>query len=122
MPSIAIVGASANREKFGNKAVRAFLQRGYTVFPVNPRESEIEGQPVFARLEDVPATLDEVSFYLPPALIPALLPAAKDKGARILWLNPGTESDEAITLGEKLGLDVRPACSIVALGLSPSQL
>src|SRR6267378_3140059 len=54
MNTVAIIGASNNRTKFGNKAVRAFLRQGYTVFPVNPKETKIEGLPTFRSVREVP--------------------------------------------------------------------
>jgi predicted CoA-binding protein len=122
MPSIAIVGASANRDKFGNKAVRAFVQSGYTVYPVNPKEPEIEGLKTYPKIEALPCPVDEVSFYIPPALVPAQLQAVKANGAEIVWLNPGTESDAALATAEELSLEVRVVCSILAVGQSPSLL
>ena len=55
MPTIAILGASADRSKFGNKAVRAFLARGFTVYPVNPKGGEVEGLPAYRSLAEIPA-------------------------------------------------------------------
>ena len=54
MKSVAVIGASADRSKFGNKAVRAYLTRGFTVYPVNPKETTIEGLPAFASIDAVP--------------------------------------------------------------------
>ncbi|HEV2950047.1 MAG TPA: CoA-binding protein, partial [Gemmataceae bacterium] len=68
-PTIAIIGASADPNKFGNKAVRAYLQRGYQVFPIHPKAQTIEGLPVYRTILDVPVEkLDRVSFYLPPEI------------------------------------------------------
>lgn len=122
MKSIAIIGASADRQKFGNKAVRAFQQQGYAVYPVNPRETEIEGLPVFKTIADVPARPQLISVYLPPAVLLKVLPEIAAKGCDELWLNPGTESDEVLAEAERLGLRVIQACSIVGVGVSPGQL
>jgi uncharacterized protein len=122
MPSIAIIGASTDRQKFGNKAVRAFRQRGYTVYPVNPTASEVEGLPAFKEIADVPAPLDMISVYVPPPVLLKLLPAIAKKGCRELWLNPGTESPEVLAEAERLGLNTVQACSIVGIGVSPAAL
>ena len=119
MPSVAIIGASADRSKFGNKAVRAFLRRGYTVFPVNPKETEIENLPAFKSIAEVPSRPDLVSVYLPPPVLLKVLPAIAARGCDELWLNPGTESDEVLVAAETLGLNVIQACSIVGIGESP---
>ena len=122
MNTIAILGASADRNKFGNKAVRAFLQQGYAVYPVNPKETQIEGLPVCARLADVPVRPDLISVYLPPAVLLAVLPEIAAKGCDELWLNPGTESAAVLAAAERLGLNVIQACSIVGVGVSPAAL
>mgnify|MGYP003466366589 CR=1 FL=1 len=69
MKTVAIIGASSNREKWGNKAVRAFKDGGWTVYPVNPKAAEVEGLPSFARIEDVPMPLDRISMYVPPQML-----------------------------------------------------
>lgn len=122
MKRVAIIGASADTGKFGNKAVRAFLQQGYTVYPVNPREAQIEGITCYPSISDVPVRLDKVSIYLPPLLVLKLLPAIAAKGCDELWLNPGTESAEVLAAAEKLDINVIQACSIVAIGVSPVAL
>ena len=124
MPTIAILGASADRSKFGNKAVRAFLAKGYTVYPVNPKGGEIEGLPVRHSLADIAADvkLDRISVYLPPPVGLKMLPQIAARGCNELWLNPGSESDELVTAAERAGLNVIQACSIVDIGMSPHDL
>ena len=124
MPSVAILGASADRSKFGNKAVRAFLAKGYDVYPVNPKGGEVEGLPVYKSLAEIPADvkLDRISVYLPPAVGLKALPHIAARGCGELWLNPGTESDELVAAAEKQGLNVVQACSIVGIGVSPHDL
>ena len=122
MQTVAIIGASVDRQKFGNKAVRAFQQRGYVVYPVNPKETKIEGLPVFKSIGDVPLRPQMVSVYLPPPLLLKVLPEIAAKGCDELWLNPGTESDAVLAEAERLGLNVIQACSIVGVGVSPGNL
>jgi len=122
VPAVVIIGASNDRAKFGNKAVRAFRQRGYAVFPVNPREETIEGLPAFKRIADVPVRPQLVSVYLPPAVLLGVLPVIAAKGCDELWLNPGTESEVVLAEAERLGLKVIQACSIVGVGVSPDEL
>jgi len=119
MKTIAIIGASNDPRKYGNKAVRAYLQQGYAVYPVNLHEDRIEGLPAFRSIRDVPARPQMVSVYLPPALTLRVLPDVAAKGCDELWLNPGTESDEVLAEAARLGLNVIQACSIVGIGLSP---
>jgi uncharacterized protein len=122
MKTVAIIGASNNRHKFGNKAVRAFQQQGYTVYPVNPHESEIEGLPAYKSIHSVPVRPQMISVYVPPPVLLDLLPDIADRGCDELWLNPGTESDEVLLEAERLNLNVIQACSIVGVGVSPSHL
>ncbi len=120
--TVAIIGASADRSKYGNKAARAFQQQGYTVYPVNPRETEIEGLPAFKSIRDVPVRPEMISVYVPPPVLLKILPDIAAKGCDELWLNPGTESDEVLAEAGRLGLKVIQACSIVGVGVSPGRL
>jgi len=122
MKTIAIIGASADRSKFGNKAVRAFAQQGYVVYPVNPKEVEIEGLPAFKSIADVPVRPNLISVYLPPPVLLKVLPAIAAKGCDEFWLNPGTESDEVLIEAERLGLNIIQACSIVGIGITPEEI
>ena len=122
MKTIAIIGASADRSKFGNKAVRAFALQSYTVYPVNPKEAEIERLPAFKSIREVPGRPNLISVYLPPPVLLKVLPAIAAKGCDELWLNPGTESDEVLAEAERLGLNIIQACSIVGIGVSPEEL
>ena len=122
MRTVAILGASANRSKFGNKAVRAFLQQRYTVFPLNPKENLIEGLKVYPNLAALPMKPEMVSVYLHPEILLKLLPEIAAKGYDELWLNPGTESEAVLAEAERLGLNVIQACSILGVGVSPGAL
>ena len=120
MPSIAIIGASPDRAKFGNKAVRIYAKQGYTVYPINPKADVIEGIKTYRSISDVPVTkLDRVSVYLPPQVGLQVLPEIAKKQVGELWLNPGAESQELMEKAEQLGLTVIAACSIVNVGMDP---
>ena len=122
MKTVAVIGASNDRAKDGNKAVRAFQQQGFTVYPVNPKEETIEGLRAFKSIAEVPTRPNRVSVYVPPAVLLKLLPEIAGKGCDELWLNPGSESAEALSEAERLGLNVIQACSILGVGISPAQL
>jgi uncharacterized protein len=134
MKTIAVLGASASRRKFGNKCVRAYLDAGYQVYPVNPSEREIEGLPVFRTLADVPAPLERISVYLPPPLTRALLPeiaravisgsagsAAGSAAGTEVWFNPGSADGAVLAEARRLGIAARPGCSIIDIGRLPSE-
>jgi hypothetical protein len=123
MPTVAILGASLDRSKFGNKSVRAHQQKGYTVYPVNPKGGEIEGLQAYRSLAEVPdGKLDRISLYLPPAIGLQALDDIAARGCDELWLNPGSVSAELVEKAHKLGLNAIQGCSIVNLGISPSSL
>jgi predicted CoA-binding protein len=124
-PTVAILGASADRSKFGNKSVRAHLQQGYAVYPINPKGGHIEGLTVYRSLSELPddaRPLNRVSVYLPPPVGLAVLPEIAAVGCDELWLNPGSDSEEVVAKARELGLDPIVACSIVGVGVHPEDL
>jgi uncharacterized protein len=119
MPAVAVIGASNDRAKYGNRAVRAYRRQGWTVYPVNPTLPVIEGLPAFARITDIPGPVDRATIYVPAAIGETLLAGIKAKGVRQFFVNPGAESDELIAEAERLGLEPIQACSIVDIGEVP---
>ncbi len=119
---VAVIGASNNRSKFGNKAVRAFLLEGYVVVPIHPREATIEGLTAYRSVLDVPGPIDMATFYVPPEIGEVVIDDVARKGIPEVWLNPGAESDALIAKAR--GLSIRPivACSIVGVGQNPNAL
>jgi predicted CoA-binding protein len=119
---VAVIGASKDRQKFGNRAVRAYRDQGYTVVPINPHEAEIEGLRAYRSILDVPGTVDMASFYVPPEVGETVIAEVAQKGVAEVWLNPGAESDELVTRARALSLQPIIACSIVAIGQNPYNL
>jgi predicted CoA-binding protein len=117
---VVILGASADRSKFGNKAVRAYLQKGWDVVPVNPKGGQIEGLPAATSLHDVAGPVDLVSVYLPPAIGIALLEDIAALNPAEVMFNPGAESPEILERAAQLGLNAFVACSIIAVGATPA--
>ena len=122
-PVVAILGASQDRSKYGNKSVRAHAAQGYLVYPVNPKADEIEGLKAWPSLKELPpGPLDRVSVYLPPHIGLTLLEEIRDCQPGEVWFNPGSYSPELIARATEMGLNVIQACSIVDVGLSPEAL
>ena len=116
-----MVGASADRRKFGNKAVRAFDAQGWRVFPIHPSAAEIEGHRAYASVVDVPEALDMATMYVRPEVGLTLLGDLARKGIPEIWLNPGAESDALLAEADRRGLRVIVACSIVGIGQAPGR-
>lgn len=102
----AVVGASANREKYGNKVVRVYQQRGLEVVPVNPSGGEIEGLTAYADLASVPGTIDGISIITPPKVTETVVAQALSLGIKNIWMQPGAESPAAVELAEQAGANV----------------
>jgi predicted CoA-binding protein len=116
---VAVIGASANPRKFGNRAVRAFLRQGYTVFPINPNESVVEGLQTYSSVLDVPESIDMATFYVPPDVGEKVMPEVAKKKIPEVWLNPGSESGALIRLARSLDVEPIVACSIIGIGENP---
>ncbi len=119
---VAVIGASNDRRKFGNRAVRAYRDQGFTVVPINPHETEVEGLKAYASVLDVPGPIDMASFYVPPEIGEQVIGEVARKGIAEVWLNPGAESDALIARARGLALNPIIACSIVAIGQNPYNL
>jgi len=119
---VAVIGASGNRQKFGNRALRAYREQGYTVVPINPRETEVEGIKAYGSVLEFPGPIDMASFYVPPEVGEHVIAEIAQKGIAEVWLNPGAESDALIALAKSLNINPIVACSIVAIGQNPYAL
>ena len=128
MKVVAVIGASRDRSKFGNKAVRAFRRQGFDVLPVNARRAgagsaadrQIEGLPVHASVLDAPGAIDLATIYVPPEIGETLVEEIAAKGIPALWVNPGAESRRLVERARALGIETTLHCSIVAIGESPA--
>ncbi len=117
--TVAVVGASSDRSKFGNKALRAFQAEGHTVIPINPNEREVEGLKTYASVLDVPEPIDMATVYVQPEIGRQLLAEFEQKRIPEIWINPGAESDDLVAEAKRRRLNIIQACSIVAIGRSP---
>jgi predicted CoA-binding protein len=120
MPKVvAVVGASNDRRKFGNRAVRAFQAQGFTVVPINPHESNIEGLTTYKSVLDVPGPIDMATVYVQPDVGVDVMTEIARKGIGEIWLNPGADDDAVIARARELNLKPIVACSIVGIGRNP---
>jgi predicted CoA-binding protein len=117
--TVAIIGASSNRNKFGNKALRAFERQGFTVLAINPNERQVEGHQTYATVLDVPGPIDMATVYVPPGVGVLVMEQLARKGVPEVWLNPGADGAEVVARAHQLGLKTIQACSILAIGESP---
>ena len=118
--TIAVVGASSDRRKYGNKALRAFTAEGNRVIPINPNEREVEGMATYASVLDVPEPIDMATVYVEPEVGLRLLPEFEQKQVGEIWINPGADSPELIADARRRKLNVIFACSIIGAGQDPS--
>lgn len=119
--TVAVIGASSNRDKFGNKALRAFENQGYTVIPINPNEKEVEGHAAYASVLDVPGAIDVATLYIPPRYGVRVMEQLAQKGVAKVYLNPGADGSEVVKRARELGLNAIQTCSIIAIGESPGR-
>lgn len=119
---VAVIGASSDRTKFGNKAVRAFANQGYAVVPIHPREEQIEGLKAYKSVLDVPGAVDMATLYVAPAVGMRVIEEVAQKGIKEVWLNPGADSPELADRARELGLRAVVACSILGVGENPHEL
>lgn len=117
-PAFGVVGASTNRQKYGNKVLRCYLQNGRKVIPVNANEPEIEGIPCAATISDLPPDVLSISMITPPAVTAKLVPLALEKGIKNIWMQPGAEHPEAVALCRAQGVNVIAdgSCALVVMG------
>jgi predicted CoA-binding protein len=119
---VAIIGASNNRQKFGNKALRAYARQGYTVVPIHPTEAEVEGIKAYPSVLDVPGPIDMASFYVPPEIGEQVIEDVARKQIPEVWFNPGSDSDALVARARSLSIKPIVTCSIVAVGQDPYAL
>jgi predicted CoA-binding protein len=121
MPVIAVIGASADRRKYGNKALRAFRKQGFTVVPVNLAGGEIEGERAYASVLDYPGAIDEATMYVPGEAGLEVVDSLAQKGIRTVWFNPGADDPAVVAKARQLGLETIVACSIMGVGETPGE-
>ncbi|MDG2144163.1 MAG: CoA-binding protein [Planctomycetota bacterium] len=116
--SFAVSGASTNRQKYGNKILRCYMQNGRRVVPVHPKETEIEGVACVPNFDSLTEAVHGLSIITPPAVTEQIVEAAAAAGIKRVWMQPGAESDVAIARAQELGMSVIAGgpCLLVVLG------
>ena len=113
-----VVGASADKSKYGNKVVRCYQMNRRIVVPVNPKAETIEGLSCVASVSDLPDNVKSISVITPPAVTEKVVEAAIARGITGIWMQPGAESDAAVELCKAAGINVIAdhSCLLVVLG------
>ena len=119
--TVAVIGASSNRNKFGNKALRAFANQGYTVLAINPNEDEVEGYRTYPSVLDVPGDIDMATLYVQPEVGERVMEQLAQKRIPEVWLNPGADTPAVLRRARELGVRIIQACSILGIGESPGR-
>lgn len=110
----AVVGASEDRSKFGNRIFRDLRDAGYTVYPVNPKGGEFEGAKVYPSLAELPQPPEVIDLVVPPAVTEQVVKEAHELGLTRVWMQPGAESEAAIAFCREHGIQVvHGACAMV---------
>ena len=102
----AVVGASTDPSKYGNKIFRTLRDAGYTVYGVNARGGEIEGRELYRNLGDLPEKLAVVDTVVPPKVTEQVVRQCAELGLTRVWMQPGSESDAAVELCRQHGIRV----------------
>ena len=116
-PAFGVVGASSNRDKYGNKVLRCYQQNNRSVIPVHPKEKQVEGAECVASVVDLPDNVESISIITPPAVTEKVVEQAVAKGIKNIWMQPGAESPAAVQYCEEHGLNVIAdgSCLLVVL-------
>jgi predicted CoA-binding protein len=114
----AVVGASTDRSKYGNKVLRCYVQHGKEVYPINPKAPAVEGLKAYPSLAALPVKVQAISVITPPAATEQVVREAAAAGVTHIWMQPGAESNEAIRAAESLGMSVIAGgpCLLVVMG------
>ncbi|MDE2999448.1 MAG: CoA-binding protein [Gemmatimonadota bacterium] len=114
----AVVGASRDRAKYGNKVLRCYLQHGLKAYAINPGAAEIEGRSAYPDLAALPEPVERISVITPPRVTEGIVTEAADAGVRFIWMQPGAESPKAVEDARDAGIAVVSGgpCLLVVLG------
>ena len=91
---IALIGASNDKSKFGNRIYKDLRSKGYNVIPINPKDENIEGDKAYTSIQMMEELPDIVNLVVPPPIAMKVAQNAVELGVEYLWFQPGSESDE----------------------------
>ena len=104
--TLAVVGASRDGKKFGNKVYKDLIAKGYQTYPVNPNAETVEGQPCYPSLSALPEPVDGLVCVVPPRVTERVVREAAEAGVSRVWMQQGSESEEAIRFCEENNISV----------------
>ncbi len=113
--NVAVLGASANPDRYSNKAIKMLVAAGHHVLPINTAGGLIEELPVFATLSDVDSPIHTVTVYVGPANIKALIPGIIASRPQRVIANPGAESMFLKAATQAANIEYLEACTLVLL-------
>lgn len=102
----AVAGSFRDESKFAYRIVVDLLEKGYEVFPVNPRVKDVKGRPCYRSVSDIPVDVDVADLVTPPDVTEMILEECLKKGIKRVWLQPGAESEAAISFCRANGIKV----------------
>jgi len=117
-PAFGVVGASTDREKYGNRVLRCYLQKGRRAIPVNPRAAQVEGIAAVPSVAELPDDVKSISVITPPSVTEQVVEAAARRWIENVWMQPGAESPVAVEACRRHGINVIAdgTCILVVLG------
>ena len=112
--TIAVVGLSSNPSRPSYGVTEYMQSSGYHIIPVNPNETDVLGEPSYARLEDAPQKIEVVDVFRRPEDVPPVVDAAIRVGAKVIWMQLGIANEAAARKAQAAGLTVvMDACMLV---------
>ena len=104
--TIAVVGLSSNEDRPSVRIAKYLLDHGFTIIPVNPRETSVLGQTAYPRLADIPVAVDVVDVFRAAEAVPEIAREAIVIGARALWIQSGIVSQDGADIAVEAGIDI----------------
>lgn len=111
---IAVIGASEDQSKYGHRIFKDLASKGYTVWPVNPKGGQILGKTVYKNLAELPSKPDIVITVVPPSVTEEVVEECRKLNIEHIWMQPGSESEKAVSRGRDYGITITTACFMVS--------